>query len=50
MWQMVKSLVGKASIQPPRKITSEGKVITSLKTISGLINNFYIQKIKKNQG
>ena len=47
MWQTAKSLVGKASIQPPRKIIFEGKIITSLKTISGLINEFYIQKIKK---
>ena len=44
MWQTAKSLAGKASIQPPRKIIFEGKIITSLKTISGLINEFYIQK------
>ena len=47
MWSMVKKLSGKLSIQPPRKLVVEGKVITLVKTISNLINKFFVNKICK---
>ena len=33
MWSMVKKLSGKLSIQPPRKLVVEGKVITFVKSL-----------------
>merc|ERR1711867_431512 len=47
MWSMVKKLSGKLSIQPPRKLVIEGKLITSVKSIANHINKFFVNKIVK---
>ena len=44
MWNTVKSLSGKLTIQPPRKIVKDGTVITLVMKISNFINTFFVQK------
>ena len=44
MWRTVKTLTNNNKQTPPRLLTHKDKVITSLKSICNIANDFYISK------
>ena len=47
MWRTVKDLTGNCKQTPPRTISFDGELITSIKKICNLANEHYISKISK---
>ena len=46
IWKTVKTLTNNNKQTPPRLLSHEGRVVTSLKTICNIANDFYVMKIK----
>ena len=47
MWETFKKLTNSSKQVPPRVISHNGKMVTSIKKIVNIANEFFIEKIKK---